>query len=123
MPTVHLSLPDNVYQELRRRSGELGIQITDLIKLYIKLGIDRGFSQQSHVDKESLEVLARKVDRLEKDVRVKTAIVEGKYRQLEETLNYILERIELLEDMVSENRAKRRVAISDLEEKVAGDYT
>ncbi len=122
MPTVHLSLPDNVYQELRRRSGELGIQITDLIKLYIKLGIDRGFSQPSQVDKESLEVLARKVDRLEKDLRVKTAIVEGKYRQLEETLNYVLERIELLEDLLSENKAKRRVVIGDVEERVAGDY-
>ncbi|MEB3778757.1 MAG: hypothetical protein GSR85_00780 [Desulfurococcales archaeon] len=108
MPTVHLSLPDQVYSQLKEKAGELGIQITDLIKFYIRLGLEKGFARQERqVSEESLVVLSKKVDRLEKEFRVRTTIVEGKYRQVEETLNYILERLEMIEDLLGEVKYRR----------------
>ncbi|BCU68212.1 hypothetical protein HS7_16490 [Sulfolobales archaeon HS-7] len=39
MPTIHLSIPDTLYEKLRQKSDEMGIQITDLVKLYINNGL------------------------------------------------------------------------------------
>jgi len=52
MPTVHLALPEGVYNELKNRAAELGIQVTDLIKLYIKIGLDRSYGT-SQADNET----------------------------------------------------------------------
>ena len=101
MPTVHLSLPESIYRELKEKAGELGIQVTDLIKLFIRLGLEHGLSRTGVVDAEAVNALSRKLDRLERDFRVKTTILEGKYRQLEETLNYLVERLEMIEELVS----------------------
>ncbi len=39
IPTVHLSLPDKLYEELRQLASSMGIQVTDLIKIFIKQGL------------------------------------------------------------------------------------
>lgn len=105
MPTVHLSLPDNTYRELKKRAGDMGIQVTDLIKLYIKLGLEKGFASRGSEDQAVVMELASKIDRIEKDVRRKYMMLEGRYRHMEEMINYILERLESLEDLVSEARS------------------
>ncbi len=102
MPTVHLSLPDSVYRKLRERAGELGIQITDLIKIYIKNGLD-GFHVGNR-EPESVGILARKVEKLEKELRAKTILLEGRYRETTEILNYVMERMEQLEDLLAMSR-------------------
>ena len=102
MPTVHLSLPEQTYRELKERAGELGIQITDLVKLYIKMGLEKGFTSRGGDEAfQAVATLSRKVDRLERDYRVKFTLLEGKYRQIEEALNYIIERVELLEEAIA----------------------
>ena len=106
MPTVHLALPEGVYNELKNRAAELGIQVTDLIKLYIKIGLDRSYGT-SQADNETLASLARRVEKLEKDLRLKTTIAEGRVRELEETLKYVIERLETLEEALSEYKAKK----------------
>ncbi len=99
MPTVHLSLPDSVYRKLRERANELGIQVTDLIKIYIKNGLDGTYV--SNREPETVGILARKVEKLEKELRAKTILLEGRYREVTEILNYVMERMEQLEDLLA----------------------
>lgn len=109
MPTVHLSLPDNTYRELKKRAGELGIQVTDLIKLYIKLGLDKGFTSSGGEDPQLIAHISSKLERIERDYKMKMTMLEGKYRQVEEMLAYILERVESLEDLVTSTRSISKV--------------
>ncbi len=108
MPTVHLALPESVYNELKNRATELGIQVTDLIKLYIKMGLDKSYGS-SLLNNETLTSLAKRVEKLEKEFRIRTTIAEGRVRELEETLRYIIERLETLEEALSEYKAKKLV--------------
>lgn len=114
MPTVHLSLPSETYEELKKRAGQLGIQITDLIKLYIKLGIERGFTAQRPLDESQILELSKRLDVVDREVRIRLTRLEGKYREVDETLSYIIERIELLEDIVSGLRTRRRVEEAEM---------
>ena len=107
MPTVHLSLPEQTYRELKERASQLGIQVTDLIKIYIRMGLERGFASREARDDEALAAVSRKVDKLEREVRIKMTMVEGRYRQLEEALNFLIERVEMLEEAIAEVRASR----------------
>ncbi|MEB3773606.1 MAG: hypothetical protein GSR86_01600 [Desulfurococcales archaeon] len=118
MPTVHLSLPDGTYRELKRRAGELGIQVTDLIKLYIKMGLDKGFTGGG-VDDKALVHLSNRIERLEREYRMKLTMLEGRYRQVEEMLSYILERVEGLEDLVSEARSMGKLVGKQVYEETA----
>jgi len=106
MPTVHLALPEGVYNELKNRAAELGIQVTDLIKLYIKIGLDRSYGA-GQADSEGIASLARRLEKLERDFRLKTTIAEGRVRELEETLKYVIERLETLEEALSEYKARK----------------
>jgi len=54
-----------------------------------------------------LASLARRVEKLEKDLRLKTTIAEGRVRELEETLKYVIERLETLEEALSEYKARK----------------
>ncbi len=105
MPTVHLSLPDSVYRKLRERASELGIQVTDLIKIYIKNGLDG--VQVGRRESDNVGILARKVENLEKELRAKTILLEGRYREVTEILNYVMERIEQLEDIIEFSKRSR----------------
>lgn len=117
MPTVHLSLPEDTYAQLRRKANELGIQVTDLIKFYIRLGLERGFlSSGPDNSSEALATLSRKIDRLEKEFKIKTVLLEGKYRQVEETINYLIERIEMLEELMSQARVLKIISEGKVEE-------
>lgn len=105
MPTVHLALPEGIYNELKSRAAELGIQVTDLIKLYIKMGLDRSYGVGQH-DDETLAAISRRVEKLEREFRLKITVTEGRMRELEETLKYIIERLETLEETLSERKAR-----------------
>ncbi len=104
MPTVHLSLPNSVYAELKERAGELGVQVTDLIKFYIRMGLSGGLPgvnggrQEGEVDE-----LAKKVEALEKEnkwLKMQVISMRGKVRELEEYLVYLIQRIETLEEQL-----------------------
>ncbi|MGC8573671.1 MAG: hypothetical protein C0172_01810 [Caldisphaera sp.] len=117
MPTVHLSISDQMYSELKNKSDEIGIQITDLIKLYIKTGLQGGFSNKNE-DNIIIANISNRLDKVEKDVRVKMTLLEGKYRQIEETMDYLIQRIDSLEDLLTEYKTKRKV-IQQSEEQEA----
>ncbi len=109
MPTVHLSLPEQVYRRLKERAAELGIQVTDLIKIYITQGLNGGITGPR--GGASDRVLAERVERLEKELRIKTMMLEGRYKELEEYIRYVLERVEMLEDLVEEVRRRATATV------------
>ena len=40
MPTIHLSVPDHVYEKLKKAASVYNIQVTDLIKILIRSNLD-----------------------------------------------------------------------------------
>lgn len=106
MPTVHLSLPNSVYTRLKEKAASMGIQVTDLIKIYIKMGLDGRLEEGGGKDKE-LEALYNKIDELERRVRSNTVGVitmRGKLREIEELVAYLIQRIETLEEQIVASR-------------------
>lgn len=70
VPTIHLSLPESLYEELRKRADEMGIQITDLVKFYIKQGLEDNFKKENKREansqyEESIAFLEAKVAQLD----------------------------------------------------------
>jgi|ECHnycMinimDraft_1075156.scaffolds.fasta_scaffold00027_18 hypothetical protein len=70
MPTIHLSIPESLYIELKRRAEEVGIQITDLVKMYIRDGLQQSIAKEEYIVEDSrqeeLEYLKAKIEQLEK---------------------------------------------------------
>lgn len=91
IPTVHISLPESTYEELRRVATSMGIQVTDLIKMYIKLGLQD--SLLSDVRGSSLDI---------KEVINRLIYIEGKIVLLDETLRETIRRLQEIEDRVKE---------------------
>ncbi|MEB2837048.1 MAG: hypothetical protein GSR80_000346 [Desulfurococcales archaeon] len=110
MPTVHLSLPEQVYRKLKERAAELGIQVTDLVKLYINQGLSGSLSPAAR-EAPQVRALAERVERLERELRVKSMLLEGRYKEMEEYFKYVLERIEMLEDIVEEMRRRTAATV------------
>ncbi|BAK54323.1 MULTISPECIES: hypothetical protein [Sulfolobaceae] len=82
MPTIHLSLPESLYEELKRKAEELGVQITDLVKFYIRQGLEER-------DKEDREEKDDKYEKLEESV----AYLEAKVAQLDALVEELVQRL------------------------------
>jgi hypothetical protein len=67
LPTIHLSIPEAIYEKLRSKSEEMGIQVTDLVKVFIRKGLEEGREEKESVQKyeESIAFLEAKVAQLE----------------------------------------------------------
>ncbi len=111
LPTVHLSLPEATYAKLKERAAEMGVQVTDLIKFFIKHGLEKGFTQDNTSNElaDAVMRLSKRVDRLERDTRIKVTMMEGKYREIESTLAYIIERLETLEELIADEVNARKL--------------
>jgi len=90
IPTVHISLPEKVYEELKSLAGSMGIQITDLIKMFIKQGLYGNIN----ADAPALQKLKTYEDEL--------TYVKGKLYLLESLLNETVSRLEDLEKRLEE---------------------
>lgn len=83
MPTIHLSLPESLYEELRRKADDMGVQITDLVKFFIKQGIEG----KEDNDQENGEQYEESV-----------AFLEAKVAQLDAMVSELVKKIKLLEE-------------------------
>lgn len=92
IPTVHISLPEGVYEELKRVATSMGIQITDLIKMYIRLGL-----QDSLISGQRLTYSDDY-----RDIVNKLVYVEGKLALLDETLREAVRKLQEVEERVKE---------------------
>ncbi len=106
LPTVHLSLPDSVYKRLKEKAAELGIQVTDIIKIYINLGL-QGALAKGNSDAGN-EYVLNKLDQMDKKLRMALMRLEGKQRELEEMFNYLEARLDYLEDTIQEIIRERK---------------
>jgi len=106
VPTVHLSLPSKVYSELKEKAAEYGIQVTDLIKIYIKRGLSQGLVDareegDEYVTRKEFEALAARVEELEKMLSrylITLRTVEGRVHELSEEMEYVYSELERVYD-------------------------
>ncbi|BCU69543.1 hypothetical protein [Stygiolobus caldivivus] len=91
VPTIHLSLPESLYEELKKRADDMGVQITDLVKFYIRMGVKGSFDE----DKDDRD--------------------DDKYSKMEENMIYLEARIAQLETLVSE--LMRKVSDNEAEDE------
>jgi len=110
VPTVHLSLPEAVYSELKEYANEMGVQITDLIRMMISDGLKklreeraaRMRKQQEETTKVLMEVLQR-LEELQNRLEEYQAFVEGELYRLNKNMESLKKRVSKLEDMVDEH--------------------
>ncbi|AAK42551.1 hypothetical protein SULI_01030 [Saccharolobus solfataricus] len=88
MPTIHLSLPEWMYDELKQKADELGIQMTDLVKLFIKKGLEGDFEREEENEEKRTNA---KYDE-------SIAFLEAKVAQLDALLVEVLKKLEMLEE-------------------------
>lgn len=104
MPTVHLSLPDRVYRELRREAEALGIQVTDLIKIYINAGLNGGHIVGRPRDEDDIMEIKKVVAELSQALDDRFSILESRIYNLRKLLSSINRRVSELEETVEEIR-------------------
>lgn len=80
LPTIHLSIPEWMYEELKRKAEDMGIQVTDLVKFYIKNGME-GKNEESPRN-ENTEKLEESVTYLEARVAQLDLLVMELVRKL-----------------------------------------
>jgi len=107
LPTVHLSLPDRLYREIRQYAEEMGVQITDIIKYMIREGIEKYREEKRKREREEkatealLQVL-HEIDVLRKELREQQTFIEGELYRLSQVVQNIKKRISKLEDIVED---------------------
>ena len=82
MPTIHLSLPESLYEELKRKAEDLGVQVTDLVKFYIREGLEKRENENENRKDERLEKLEETVAYLEAKVAQLDMLVEELVQKL-----------------------------------------
>ena len=86
MPTIHLSVPEAMYRELREVANEFGLQITDMVKIFIKEGLERRLEK-----KKKLSLSEERI-----------AVLEGEIFRLKDTVDELFRKIEELSDKIEE---------------------
>lgn len=108
VPTVHLSLPETLYNDLREVAAELGIQITDLIKIMIREGIEARravIQERRRKQEEATEALIQileKIEKLQQQLEEYQAYVEGELYRMSQKVGSLSKRLTKLEDIVEE---------------------
>lgn len=95
IPTVHISLPESVYSELRKLASSMGVQITDVIKMFIRDGLHREKIRENGGVPESIK---KRLDEYE----ARMTFLEGKIHVAETLLTTLLKEIEDLKARVEE---------------------
>ncbi len=111
MPTVHLSIPDRMYSELKKAAESIGIQVTDLIKMVLNENlplIKKGLITQ--VSPAGLE----RIDALEKIIIDMQYRLESEKRKNDYTAKMIISMIKKLEERISD----LELELEELKEKL-----
>ncbi len=83
MPTIHLSLPEGLYRELRRYADFMGVQMTDLVKFMINKGLEElrekmGNTRNDDIE-NTLKIVLASLEKMEK----KLTLMELKIKEQE----------------------------------------
>lgn len=110
MPTVHLSISDKLYEELREAAEQYGIQVTDLIKVFIKNDIK--FAKQGALTPGAID--ADKIKKLEEGLSSLSESFQAMIKMMERQIKVQNAMIKALEEKI----LNLELAIEELEEKV-----
>lgn len=92
IPTVHLSVPDQLYRELRSKADELGIQVTDLIKVYVMMGLKKDLGGS----------IGEGQGNLRDELSSKVIYIEGRLSQISKLIENLINKITDLESRIEE---------------------
>ncbi|MET1128556.1 MAG: hypothetical protein ABWW70_04495 [Thermoproteota archaeon] len=110
MPTVHLSLPESIYNELKQYAQETGTSITDLIKFMIVEGLEKIRKErmerarrmkEEQLTEKLIQILSELED-LKRRLDEQQAFVEGELYRINHSVQSLRRRVSKLEDMVEE---------------------
>ena len=90
---MHISLPEAVYRELKRTASDMGIQVTDLIKMFIRMGLNGDLIASRSVVANESRLAGKDVEYL----KGKVFIMENMLRSIQEKIEELERRIEELE--------------------------
>ncbi len=104
MPTIHLSVPESMYRELKREAEKMGVQVTDIVKMFIKQGLSairREEEQRKAIEYASnnqLSEIMKAIEGLRKDMEVRLTYLEGRLFQLNSIVEYVVSKVESFEE-------------------------
>ncbi len=123
MPTIHLSVPERMYRELKREAEKLGIQVTDLVKMFIKQGLDNirrnEIREEEQYSSAKIDQVLKLIEQLRNDIEARFAYIEGRIYQLNEVVKHVTRKIEEIEgigeegiepEIVTPNAIRHRIA-------------
>jgi len=88
---VHLSLPEKIYSELKDLASGMGIQVTDLIKMFIKQGLYGDLNVSN-------SLIGKKIENYSEDI----TYLKGKIFVLESLISDLLSKSEEFERRLNE---------------------
>jgi len=104
LPTIHLSVPESMYRELKREAEKMGVQVTDIVKMFIKQGLNairREEERRKAVEYASNNQLAeimKAIEGLRKDIEARLTYLEGRLFQLNSIVEYVVSKVEEFEE-------------------------
>ncbi len=109
MPTVHLSLPESIYRELKNYAERMGVQITDLIKFLIKQGLEQLQEEERKKALSALSTFEEEMTKIKETLMTmqefmerKLTYIEGRMYQFQELLRHVSRKVKELEDEIEE---------------------
>ncbi len=110
--TIHVTVPNDVYEELQELAEELGLSVSGLVKMFIKEGLARHREKRRRLRAEAeeesdkavevmVEVLSR-LESLQRMVEERLTAIEGDLYRLRVQLNNLRRRVSRLEDVVED---------------------
>ncbi len=115
MPTIHLSVPESMYRELKREAEKMGVQVTDIVKMFIKQGLneirreEERRREREYASNNQLAEVMKAIEGLRKDIEARLTYLEGRLFQLNSIVEYVVNKIEEIEE-VSEEEVEPDVA-------------
>ncbi len=108
MPTVHLSMPDKLYRELKEAAESYGIQVTDLIKIIVKanLALAKNGKITGGAVGEEVSNVKERLEKLESEFTEEKQRIECMIRSFVKMLKSLEERVDELELELEEVKEK-----------------
>uniref|UniRef100_A0A7J3ZJC9 Uncharacterized protein n=1 Tax=Fervidicoccus fontis TaxID=683846 RepID=A0A7J3ZJC9_9CREN len=98
MPTIHLSIPESLYRELKEVAEMYDIQVTDLVKIFIRSNIKLArmgvLSPSSTDSSRKIEELEKRLEEMERVLNTRLELHETLIRTISKMLHKLEERFE-----------------------------
>ena len=107
MPTIHLSLPESIYNELKEYAAEMGVNITDLVRMMIREGLEKYRREKMERMRRREEKLTQmmiqimeSIEQLRRELQEFRTYTEGELYRLNSVVSRLKKRVDKLEDEV-----------------------